>query len=82
MLVIQYLIFHLVDFPARDPEFVRSCEVDEEFVDRNYKVSVDGLFSFMIENLEDIEMELVDHILIEISGSNIPFVPGDVLTTL
>ena len=65
-----------------EPEFKRSCKIDEDFLDRNYKSSPDGVFTFTLENMDKIDMKKVDSIKIEFSGSNIPFAYGDKLVTL
>ena len=62
-----------------DPVFTRTCEIDEDFDSRNYKPSVDGLFSITLQNKDDIAMEKLDSIRIYFSGSHIPFGRGDVL---
>ena len=59
--------------------FTSTCEIDEDFNSRNYKPSVEGLFSITLQNKDDIAMEKVDSIRVYFSGSHIPYVKGDVL---
>ena len=62
-----------------EPVFTSTCEIDEDFESRNYKPSVDGIFSITLENKDDIAMEKLDSIRIYFSGSHIPFATGDIL---
>ena len=49
-----------------EPNFKRSCSIDEDFLDRNYKSSVDGIYSLWLENKDVIDIEKLDSILIGI----------------
>ena len=59
--------------------FTHTCEIDEDFLDRNFKASHDGIFSFRLENMEMIDMDKVSKVRVEFEGSNIPFEYGDKL---
>ena len=56
-----------------DAIFTRECKIDHDFQDgENYKTSPDGWFSIKLDKMESINMNMVNSILVEISGSNIP----------
>eukprot|EP00088_Acartia_fossae_P015951 TRINITY_DN18860_c0_g1_i1.p1 TRINITY_DN18860_c0_g1~~TRINITY_DN18860_c0_g1_i1.p1 ORF type:complete len:215 (-),score=24.29 TRINITY_DN18860_c0_g1_i1:105-653(-) len=48
-----------------------SCRVDEEFSQTNYKPSPNGIFNFLIENPERIDMERLAGLRIQFSGTRI-----------
>lgn len=53
--------------------FESDCSVTEDFSMRDYKPSVDGVFSFKIENPGDIDMESVSQLAVNFFGSRIRF---------
>ena len=65
-----------------DAIFTRECKIDHDFQDgENYKTSPDGWFSIKLDKMESINMNMVNSILVEISGSNIPKFDAEDLST-
>ena len=79
---IHEIIWTLSNIETGEPDFKRSCEIDEDFLDRNYKSSPDGVFSMNLTNIERLDMDKVDKLRIEFAGSNVPFAQGAILTSL
>merc|ERR1712136_344267 len=51
--------------------FVDSCVLADEFSEINYQPSMDGIFRFTVLNYEQIQMDLVDNVRVEFSGTRI-----------
>jgi len=49
------------------------CKVDQPFSQKNYKPSADGVFTFKIENPNTIDMESLNQIMIDFTGTRIRF---------
>merc|ERR1719273_2799759 len=75
---------YITDRETGEPVFERSrnCKVDERFLDSNFEPSPDGVFSMNLTNIDRLDMEKVDKLRIEFSGSNVPFNKGTILTSL
>jgi len=54
------------------PEFHSQCTVDSEFSHENYKPSSDGIFTFHLANSQRLDMERLNSVKVEFSGSYIP----------
>ena len=76
------ICFLLLFTDTGEPDWKRSCAIDVEFADRNYKSSPDGVYEFSLGNMDQYNITSLHKIKIEYSGSNIPFKYGDVLTNL
>jgi len=51
--------------------FVDSCVLADEFSEINYQPSMDGIFRFTVLNYDQIQMDLVDNVRVEFSGTRI-----------
>eukprot|EP00088_Acartia_fossae_P022001 TRINITY_DN2331_c0_g1_i9.p1 TRINITY_DN2331_c0_g1~~TRINITY_DN2331_c0_g1_i9.p1 ORF type:complete len:783 (-),score=160.54 TRINITY_DN2331_c0_g1_i9:107-2143(-) len=54
-----------------DIEWKSSCQVDEEFSQKNYKPAADGVFSFKIENPETIAITDLNKVSVMFAGTRI-----------
>jgi hypothetical protein len=53
--------------------------MEPEFTDRNYKPAPDGLFTFDVVNINELDVDNISKIKIEFSGSYIPHSTSDML---